>query len=193
MKIKNTTEFDARFLRRMIGWVCRAIQLPVAAVRLVEITNCRLSSRGRAWPRRCLLRIGAADKFPREPFRYGGRMTPRCEDRIEGLIAIAAHELTHIKQYRDDESGRLEPDAVCKEHFVLGEFRKQREKLLAEWSAFEPKPVKQKPDIKEQRATKVFASLARWQRKLKLAQTKIRGLKRRARYYEKQQAASRAA
>lgn len=188
MRLTNSTDFDSRFLRRLVSWVARQIDLPMSELRHVNVTNSRCSSRGRAWRHRVLLRIGPADRFPREPFLYGGNITARCEDRIEGLISIASHELFHVWQYMQGHQGRLEFSAVWSETYVLNLFRKQRTDLLAAWTPTEA-PAKPKRDVVSARAAKVSADLERWTRKLKLAQTKIRKLKQRARYYEKKTAA----
>ena len=48
-----------------------------------------------------------------------------------------------------------------------------------------PKPEKPKPDVKAKRAAKAAADLARWQRRLKLAQTKVKHYRKRVRYYDR--------
>lgn len=73
---------------------------------------------------------------------------------------------------------------------VLAAFRTQREALLSAWSE---KPARLANvvavDFKEKRALKAQADLERWRRKLKIAQTKIRKLRVRVRYYDRRQAA----
>jgi hypothetical protein len=74
---------------------------------------------------------------------------------------------------------------------AVEEFRKARVELLAAWSTpLAERAAKPQPTAVERRAAKVTSDLDRWQRKLKLAQTKIRKLKQRAKYYERRAAAT---
>ena len=69
MRLKNSTDFDDRFLRRLFGWCCRQLELPAGKVREVAVTNCRRAWRGCYLGGACvLLRIGPADSFPTPPF-----------------------------------------------------------------------------------------------------------------------------
>lgn len=47
-----------------------------------------------------------------------------------------------------------------------------------------PRAAQPRPSVREQRAAKAAAALERWQRKLKLAQTKVRQYKTRVSYYQ---------
>lgn len=196
MKLVNSTVFPDRFLRRLVSWCCGQIELGVRELRLAEFTNCSGHYRGLASnSRRILCRVGPAENFPMEPDGREGMDNEVIADRIEALVAITAHELAHIGQFVSGRMSRLkkqrrtEPATRREEVRVLRSFRLQRESLLAQWSA----PAKPKPvlSIQDKRAAKALADLERWQRKLKLAQTKVRKAKRRAAYYEKVLAAKR--
>ena len=75
---------------------------------------------------------------------------------------------------------------------VLRTFRESRESLLAEWNT-PPKQreSKPKPSRQERNAVRAASNLAAWERKLKLAKTKVSKYRKQVRYYERV-AASRA-
>jgi hypothetical protein len=110
------------------------------------------------------------------------------------------------------ELGTVESDAMVAEVAGLRKFQANRAALLAEWgyvepaaaAVAEPAPAEQpqpepavaricksrRPSLTERRAAKVAADLARWQRKLKLAQTKVKKLRAKNRYYIARQSAA---
>jgi hypothetical protein len=199
MKLTNSTDYPNHFLRRMVAWCCREIGLPPKTIRDAKFGNKSSAWGGRGGVHRIYVGIGPDSAFPVEAFHYPGRtddafLGPRIEDRLEALVAVTAHELTHCQEHQHLNSlpmiRRLrrgwnsERKTMHNERQVLGAFRRQRETLLAEWSLATPKHAKEKPSIQEQRAAKVEKALANWQRKLKLAQTKVKQYRRKARYYE---------
>jgi hypothetical protein len=192
MKLRNSTDWPDHFLRRMASWVCRELGYPVDRLKTAQFTKASCASRGRACESDILVRIGSASHFPQKSLVYKGQKTPDYADREEALVGTTAHEIAHLIQFWQFLSGaqvrrnkRLEPAAVATEHAIMATFRSQRESILAAWSA-EPvqRQRKDKPSLQEQRAAKVAAALNRWQRKLKLAKTKVKQYRRNARYYE---------
>jgi hypothetical protein len=194
MRLKNSTDFADTFIRRMVSWICKRIELSPRSIKDIRVTTCKRAYRGRAfpWTRSVLLRIGPASSFPVNEFRYCGNLVNAIDDRIEGLVAITAHELWHIVQAGKVHGRALEAGAVWAGNKAVIAFREQRETLLAQWSEVSTREPVQKPSIQEQRAAKLSASLLRWQRKKKLAETKIKKLKKRLYYYERVQAAMKA-
>lgn len=221
MKLRNSTDFSDHFLRRMVAWCCREVGLPVASVKRAAFGNrSKGAYSGHAWQSmRIHVSIGPASAYPTAGYLYPGRTSeayraPSLQDRIEGLVAVTAHELTHLRDYsdhRERQRARNEllragnyPQPIVKrrrsgerhtmheERRVIELFRTQRESLLAAWSEAPPeRPAKPQSSVQEKRAAKAQADLERWQRKLRLAQTKCRKLKQRVSYYEKSLAAKR--
>lgn len=194
MKLRNTTDFPDYFLRRLVSWCCRELELPASKVRQVTFANSRGAYGGCAYLGNLSVgvRIGPPGYFPCKTAKHYDGLQETLVDRTEGLVAVTAHELAHLEQYRRRTTTRRGgfggserlTDAMA--FRCLRAFREQRDSLLAEWS--EPpavRPAKPKPSVVEQRAAKIDADLARWNRKLKLAQTKIRKLKKRAAYYSR--------
>lgn len=196
MKLTNTSDFPDHFLRRMVGWCCRELLLPVKVVRQARFTKYRTwAFRGRAWSSgRILVRIGpeanpAGVSWYPLTRRYPGRVrAPEyvLADRIEALVKVTAHELAHLERWQSGVGRNCEGQVDSVALIVLNAFRKDREVLLAEWNR-EPasKEVPPKPSVREKNAAKVQADLLRWTRKLKLAQTKVRKLKVKAKRYER--------
>ena len=192
MRLRNSTDWPDYFLRRMVAWCCGELGLPVRRLRNAQFRNrstCNYS--GHAYSSmRIVCSVGPTSRFPTKPDNRDGMAGEIMADRTEALIAITAHELEHIRQYATGLSrlikGRTEATTRAAEVRVLRAFRANREALMAEWSK-EPaaKPQKPKASVQEKRAAKAQADLDRWQRKLKLAQTKIKKLKAKVRYYDR--------
>jgi hypothetical protein len=191
VKLLNSTDFPTHFLRRMVAWCCRQVEYPVSCVREAQFRN-RTSScySGHAYgSRRIVASVGPASMFPFGPDSRPGLAGMVLTDRLECLIAITSHELAHLHQYANRRTAKLksrvEFDARWHEVKALEAFRVSRERLVAEWSA-EPERSAAlsapKPSLIEQRAAKAAADLVRWQRKLKLALTKVRQYRRKVTY-----------
>lgn len=119
-----------------MSWCCKQVELKPSHLHKARFTNCSRQFRGRAWHFEILVRIGAADKFPMAAHRYGGYNFPALEDRLEALVALVAHELTHLVQFRNPNGLRRDREYSCEwmAHRALLAFRADRETLLAAWS-----------------------------------------------------------
>lgn len=187
MKLKNTTEWPDWFLRRMVAWCCRELGCSTAIIREAVFRNRKdRYTSGHAWwgGKRGRFVVSSGLKSP---------------VRLVELIKVTGHEVFHLKADQDGirsrrfgrSSGSSEHQTEWHERRIYEAFEANRESLLAEWN--EPpaaRAKKPKPSIVEQRAAKVQADLDRWTRKLKLAQTKCKKLKAKARYYERSAAVS---
>lgn len=175
MKLRNTTDWSDTFLRRMTAWCCRQIGMPVRRVGRIQFRRKRVGYSGHCWWR-------------------SRRIVCSCNN-VSDLVAVTTHELFHQHAHdagiatRRSGEGSSEPQTRWHEERAREAFHADEARLLAEWNAEPKRPAKPKPSVTEARAAKAVAALERWQRKLKLAQTKIRKLKARVRYYERRQAA----
>lgn len=139
------------------------------------------------------VRVGDECRFPTKQFEKFGSTHYEFADRIEALVGVTAHEVYHCWQTANRSLvGRSridEPRAMRAERLALEKFRVNREALLAGWGKSESVKVQApKPSIEDKRAAKAVNDLVRWQRKLKLAQTKCKKLKIRVAYYERRAA-----
>ncbi len=209
MKLKNSTSWSDAFLRRMVSWCCKQLKMPLRAVYSAEFRQRRKNRfSGHAYYNggkgRFVASIAPDGFYPwtdngKSPGIIGIART--LNDRLECLINITAHELRHIQADVDNEksrgsakrlgwNGSSERVTEIDAQKVLATFRENRDALLAEWNRLPVGVAKAKPTIQEQRFAKVQAALDRWQRKAKLAATKIKKYKRQARYYEQAIAAT---
>jgi len=113
MRLKNTTTIPDDLIREVI----RFVRPPGISNFDVRVSNTARGIAGRAYPqgsgyhdRACpfaVLRVGRVWPLGASaPRRAGYLWTPRFEDRIEGLVFIAAHELRHLWQARGIKRGR---------------------------------------------------------------------------------------
>lgn len=194
MKLKNTTDFADHFLRRLVSWCCRELELSRKKIREVRFRNSRSVWGGRAyWRSRITVCIGSASECNQtlKHWKFNDGFQIVTNHRIEVLVVTTAHELAHIEQFWrvGPRQSRLERVTEGQAYRLLTAFRANRESLLAAWNEPPAPRAKATVSIIDRRAEKAADDLARWQRKAKLAQTKIRKLKARVRYYERRQAA----
>lgn len=197
MILRNSTDFSDRFLRRMLSWICRAMELSPKKIKEAKFQNTRHLFSGHAhWRSRILVKIGGdgGDMYPYTRSRNEHGPVYTLADRMESLIHVSAHEAAHIERWHrlgDVRNNEADVDRVAL--IVLKAFRVERERLLAEWTG-PPVEVTAElvaadnsatPAFVERRAAKAVADLARWTRKLKLAQGKVRKLKAKVTYYAK--------
>ena len=193
---KNSTDWSDAFLRKMLSWVCKEIEYPRLKLRKIEFgnrTNCAYS--GRAWScRDILVRVGPDSKFPCQARIHGDGFTVgTINDRLEALVKVTAHEVAHLDNARRGNSSRRAGEWGGSERYtdvaakrVLMAFREKRAELEAAWAANDkPKAVRAKKPKTQVRAENAFAKVAEWERKLKLAKTKLKQWQKKARYYEK--------
>lgn len=195
MKIRNSTNYPDYMLRRMVGWCCQQIGMPVNSIALAVFRNSRSSWGGcaRSWRKQISVCVHPSERIwpqscsTHEPGEVFG-------SRVECLVAVTAHEAYHIaanlvdthKQRTRGKGLRYQSSerTTCKEEMrVLRLFRENCVVLLTEW--LQPPMTDGEKVITDKRADKAKADLLRWQRKFKLAQTKVRKLKARVAYYER--------
>lgn len=203
MKLKNSTDWTDHFLRRMVAWCCKQIGMPVRVVWQAQFRNRHMGYAGRACydSHRIVCSIGLAG-FPMSPDDRPGMQNEAIADRIEALVALTAHELYHLaaryvpahrqKTRRHERFASSEQATRHEEVRVLRLFRAERDALIAQWSVEPEKRERPKLSIQEKRTAKAQAALDRWQRKAKLAATKVKQYKRQVAYYDKALAAKRA-
>jgi hypothetical protein len=193
MKLRNSTPYSDRFIRRMIAWCAKELDLPVRKIKAAQFTRPgKYGSRGAAWPSmRILVRVEREDRQLGSFERAG--VTIPAMDGMGRTLWITAHEVAHLVQFsrrlmdRHKRKRDCEGFAERRTLVVYQRFAEQRDALLAHWN--EPEAERSKTSVVDKRAAKAQADLARWLRKLKLAQTKVRKYKRTVAYYEKRSAA----
>lgn len=214
MKLRNTTDLPTPFLRAMVRWVAKETQLPVSKIREINFTKTKRWWRGWACSSmRVTIRIASKEFWeanaPLKNYSYPGlKKAPVYDinDRTEALLQLTAHELEHLYDYSENVRVTRESQVDWRALQTLEKFRAARERLLAEWSSAAdrraaaspaptptpatlptptPTPAAPRP-IVQARADKAAADLAKWERRLKLAKTKVAQYRRRVTYYNKQ-------
>ena len=198
MKLINTTDFPNVMLRRMVSWCCRRLDLPARYIREAKFQNRSYGPwSGHCKGRAILVRVGPDRAYPSPSKTHRtGTTLGTILDRTEGLVMVTIHELAHSVQQRVRTRTRARggwggseaaTDALV--FPILEAFRKDRDSLLAEWSrpagTVEPAVIPMISPVIESRAAKAQAMLDAWERKLKLAKTKVAKYRKRVRYYEK--------
>lgn len=195
MRLRNSTDYPDRFLRRLVSWCAREAELPPSMVRAAQFTRTRASFRGRAWSSmRILVRIGDEHHFPLRNLKYPGLVRAPVydlADRLEALVQITAHEIEHLYDFSQGIRIVREGSVDFRSLKSLDKFRANRDALLAEWSeptASDQVEAKPRKSIVDQRAELAAERLAYWESRLKLAKTKVAKYRRRVNYYAKKKA-----
>jgi hypothetical protein len=197
MKLANSTDYSDRFLRRMIAWCCHQLDMPVSYVRAARIGNATNHWGGRAYLpcRRIGVRVGSAASCDRElrhyQFRDGFQVITRS--RVEVLLVTTAHELAHLDLYRRGNRSRgngrgcggSERYTEGRAANVLEAFRRDAGVLLKAWGREAVVAYKPAMTVQQRRAIASEKKLDQWQRKARLAATKVKKYKKQVRYYEK--------
>ena len=198
MKLTNTTDFSDYFLRRMYSWCCKEIEISPRYIREITFKKSCRAWGGLAYlhQRRIGIRTGKPECFPCKTKKHRYNLQETIADQVEAVVMVTAHELAHHEQYicgsktrQSGNPGGAERLTDIQAFRVLRTFREQREQLLAEWYV-EPatKPEVVKPDLNQEKIKHFEILLARWNKKLKTAQTKIRKYRTKIKYYEKRAA-----
>lgn len=198
MKLHNRTDWPDWMLRRMVAWCAKQIELPMRAVEAASFGRRSDGAySGHAWyAGRIRVTIGPATAYPTREHIYPDRKSkaytaPAFADPIEGLIGVTAHELAHIYCYQQGSwKGRAksyvgERRTMHEERRILDLFRADRAALLAAWNEPPAAALKSKPSRQERNEARIRKQLATWERKLKLAKTKVAAYRRKANYYDR--------
>lgn len=175
LAFKNTTDIPDTMLKRMIAWTMKEMEIPKEWLNQITFRNRSRCFSGRAWWRKGRIVCSIDNQYPRKYSRYGHSCT--FETRIEALLFLLAHELFHIHQGRKGlltRYARREETADLAGHRILKAFRDNQTELLQDWDRrrkTKPKPVVDN-ELLQWEACK--AKLKEWQRKHKLAQTKVK-------------------
>ncbi len=207
MKIRNTSRFQDRFVRRMFSWIVRQLDIPRrdgqrGVVREVWFRNRRYAYSGHCHANRIIVSVGTAGypahaSWMRAYKPIDGSDDIWLMDSIEGLVYITAHELGHLQDFRVNSWGRgaeARADAIARK--ILRDFRERRDDLVEAWNHSEAEAeAPAEPTATSAvaaRELKAISQLARWQKRLKIAQARVKKYARTVNYYEKRKAASHA-
>lgn len=207
--------YTARFVRQAARWAARQVGMDSSVLCGLGVAIGRRRNRhgGGSWggyyhPSRRLVEVLLPKVAIRYPTSMAHTQAERAEgreatDEIELLVAVLGHELEHARAHavaRDwRERVRLNREDRVRdvEWRVLRAFRSDRAALVAAWSAEPaaattalPAPqaaaaVKARPTVVERRARRASELLAAWERRLKMAKTKVSKYRRKVGYYER--------
>jgi hypothetical protein len=188
-KFSNTLNIPSHALRRMVAWVCKQVGYRVSRLRRVTYHRSRGGFSGLCHGSRHFgVRLGNLN-YPVRHTRFG--MTIDYADAWEVLVGVTAQESALCQQWLDSVRSRG-PGGF---HFWSGQpFRQQRFPLHSEDvgdAALLALRSPLKTSLQEKRAAKAEKMLAAWQRKMKLASTKVKQYRRKVKYYEGAMAAKR--
>jgi len=199
MKIITThPEFPSHMVRRAVAWIAGEIGLRRRQRLTIKVGYRQRAKAGwQGWyrnvPRSVEVWIGRDQTFPVAVDHNREEAGRTADDVIELFVRVLAHELEHARAYqtasRGSTTGRRlnsEPRVRAIDYRVLQAFRQRREELLAEWTAAPaatPRPTRVQPTAVERRAHRAGQLLAAWERRLRLAKTRVTKYRRRVAYY----------
>lgn len=202
MKIMTKhTGYPSHVVRRASRWAAKQIGLDGKVLRALTIeVGYRRAARwkdGDTWggwykhgKRLVQVLLGRNIRYPTPAGHNRSEADRFANDEWEVFVKLLAHELEHARCYAItqswEERARLnhEPRVRAIDWRVLLAFREARDTLLADWLR-EPakRPTKPKPSVVDRRAERAATLLAQWERKLKMAKTKVAKYRRKVNYY----------
>lgn len=206
MKIITThPEFPSHMVRRAVAWIAGEIGLRRRQRLTIKVGYRQRAKHGwQGWyrhgSRSVEVWIGRDQTFPVGIGHNREEAGRTADDVIELFVRVLAHELEHARAYqtasRNSTNGRRlnsEPRVRFIDYRVLQAFRQRRAELLAEWTAapvVTMRPARVQPTAVERRASRAVELLAAWERRLRLAKTKVAKYRRRVTYYARAATAS---
>jgi len=207
MEIVNTTDYPKipdYVVRRMVGWICRELEIRVRHVRTFRLRNRNDGfNSGRCWMWRGEILVSVGRVIVTQPGpgtmksreRKWGRGKHWWVDaeglrrRVRNAVWVFAHELAHLKLYLEqtNKNGRCERGTDWFAKRVKTTFESNADALLDQWLA-EPKrraAASSPVDPDAQRAAADAALLKQWERKQKTANTKVKKYRARVRKWTK--------
>lgn len=214
MKIENTSRYSNAEVKYLVNFAAKCVgRKQLGRIRGVEVRN---RNNGRAfsghawWSGYVVVSVGAPDCFPRvidrrrSKERYSAWPTYTMENWRECIVGVAAHEFGHLEQFQRSrrigkyvEFSQIECEQEAKR--AIEAFRKDIEvhnQKMAELVEKENGKVAHKKAKKavaksaSGKLAKLEKNKKRWMRKLKLAQTKLKMINRKEKYYRKKESAS---
>ena len=211
MKIKSTHRgYDRATVKRVVAWAAKQIGLEAKHAKPLTVeVGYRKSYPRNGWNGWYRHREKIVQVFlPFEKKHYPANLARTIEERKAGweardewelFVSLLSHELEHArsfavaKSWADRKRLNQETRVRAVDHRVLEAFRASRDALLAEWVVPEPlRPLAEvvtptlrpKRSFVEQRAERAEELLADWERRLKLAKTKVSKYRRKVKYYQ---------
>lgn len=187
MKLRNSTSWQDWFLRRVVSWCCKELEMKQRIVRSCVFRNSRSSWGGCAYLSRYQISvcIGRDSDFPESRKSMRGTPERTLNDRLECLVWVTAHELAHLLQYSERsgtrQGGNQGGSEQATEWFAskaLTSFRAMRDTLLSTWNNEPALRIAAPVDRYQVKLAKAQKDFARWTRKLKLAQGKVKKYQR---------------
>ncbi len=200
----NHPGYPSHVVRRAARWAAKQIGMDAKVLRTLTVEVGYRRGRSNGWGgwyhhfggrvQVLLPKMGSDKYYPASMAnniaeRQAGR---EANDEWELFVAILAHELEHARCYAVarnwEERARLnhEPRVRAVDWRALLAFREARETLLADWLREKPqRPAKPKPkpSIVDRRAERAAKLLSQWERRLKMAKTKVGKYRRKVNYY----------
>jgi hypothetical protein len=199
MNITNTSKHPTPAVTTLVRFAARHVdgdKFKASRDMTVRITHCSRSFRGRCFGvRRILVRVGEAKSFPVEMdgTYCGNGVVHSFETWQEALVGVTAHELMHTdqnlrgdarkRQYRENECERAAKAAV-------EAYRAQQDSVEAACvvAVARRASVEERVSADRSPASKIEHArslLKKWEAKKKRAETAIKKLTYRIRYYER--------
>lgn len=192
MKLNNHTELPDRFVRQAVSWVCRQLDVRVRALDGQSV-NLRISRSGGGCS------YSAAESVMLITFEHGQPLARRvrhlveslawCIGRAVAITDVAWHTRSVIHEFDKRPSGLMDDwslNAGPRSSAVDDMVDTHLEYLEASDPAVKAaKRAERLLRVMRRRQAKVRARLVEWERKRKLANTKVKKYRAKVAYYEK--------
>lgn len=154
MEIRNTIGWTTPWLERLASFCCRELEYDPKRVRFAWFSLAH-NGRYRGWARlderKIRVKINPLNAYPLSDGKAVKSLPELIfADAVELVVAVSAHEIAHLERYerfartlklQGKRDTGCERDTEWLARQVLGAFRKDRGRLLAEWGESGPGPL----------------------------------------------------
>jgi len=195
--------YPAHVVRRAARWAAKQVGMDGKVLRTLTVEigyrRCRMGLGWGGWYKHSQRLVQVLLPRDRDYDDWPTSMAHNAEEKSAGrdahdewelFVAILAHELEHARcfaiarGYAERKRLNSEPRVRAIDWRALLAFRESRETLLADWLREKPqRPAKPKPSVVDRRAARAAELLAAWDRRLKMAKTKVTKYRRKVNYY----------
>jgi hypothetical protein len=183
MKVSSDlADYDKFFVGRVFSWVCKEQDVSPRDFDELVVTGKETGTWNAKWLRGGR---GVDLEMSLTPFEVEKRGY-RCDDPVETMVSAFTWMVVAHRLWKTRYKGQRRPRCYASIAPMLKTLRENRAALFESWCKPEKiRPVKPKKTKVQLRAEHAAKMLAKWERNLKLAKTKIKVWAKKVAYYDK--------
>lgn len=180
--ISSLADYDKFFVHKLFSWVCKEQDVKTSEFTVVEVMEAKGLS---IWRGKWLKGHGIRLEISLGQVTDAKRGYT-CSDPVETMVAGFTWMVVQHRLWKTKYKGQRRPRCYASIGPMLKILRENRAALFEAWCKPEKiRAIKPKKSLVERRADHAAKMLAKWERNLKLAKTKVKAWSKKVAYYKK--------